>query len=137
MNSFTLTAVGNLAADPELLAKDNLLYTRFCLVANDYNGKDEKGSARAVVTSAWFVAFSNMAEAIALNARKGDQLMVTAQMRSASWVKQDEKHYGYSFIVQGFRFGAPGKAKREELATRQTEMAEQDEFALEPTEVAA
>ena len=57
MNSFTLSAVGNLARDPELIAKRDLTYTRFCLVGNDYAGKDEQGAAREVVTSLWFVAF--------------------------------------------------------------------------------
>jgi len=32
MNSFTLTAVGNLAKNPELTAKGEIMYTRFCLV---------------------------------------------------------------------------------------------------------
>jgi hypothetical protein len=26
--------------------------------------------------------------------------------------KQGDKHYDHSFVVQGFRFGAPGGAKR-------------------------
>jgi len=57
MNSFKLTAVGNLARNPELVAKSDTLYTRFCLVGNDYAGRDEEGAAREVVTSLWFVAF--------------------------------------------------------------------------------
>jgi single-strand DNA-binding protein len=55
MNSFTLTAVGNLARNPELVAKSETMYTRFCLVGNDYVGKDDEGAAREVVTSLWFV----------------------------------------------------------------------------------
>jgi hypothetical protein len=35
MNSFTVTAVGNLAKDPELAVKGGTTYTRFCLVGND------------------------------------------------------------------------------------------------------
>ena len=115
MNSFTLTAVGNLARNPELVAKNGSSYTRFCLVGNDYAGKDEEGAAREVVTSLWFVAFGAMGEALARNARKGDQLIVEARVRASNWTdKQGEKQYDHSFIVDGFRFGAPGKAKREE-----------------------
>jgi single-strand DNA-binding protein len=55
MNSFTLTAVGNLARNPELVAKGETMYTRLCLVGNDYAGRDDEGGAREVVTSLWFV----------------------------------------------------------------------------------
>jgi hypothetical protein len=40
MNSFTVTAVGNLAKNPELAVNGYTTYTRFCLVGNDYAGKD-------------------------------------------------------------------------------------------------
>jgi single-strand DNA-binding protein len=120
MNSFTVTAVGNLAKNPELTVKGDTTYTRFCLVGNDYGGKDEQGNVREVVTSLWFVAFESMGEAIAKNARKGDQIILQAQIRSNNWTdKEGEKQYDYSFVVQNFRFGAPGKAKREELARRE------------------
>jgi single-strand DNA-binding protein len=128
MNSFNLTAVGNLAKNPELAVKGDTTYTRFCLVGNDYAGKDEHGNAREVTTSLWFVAFESLGEAIAKNARKGDQLIVQAQIRSNNWTDKDgEKQYDYSFVVQNFRFGAPGRAKREELARRE----ERDIGALE------
>ena len=131
MNSFTVTAVGNLAKDPELAAKGDITYTRICLVGNDYAGKDEQGNAREAVTSLWFVAFENLGEAIAKNARKGDQLILQAQIRSNIWTDKDgEKQYDHSFVVKNFRFGAPGKAKREELAARR-EAVDMDEFEAE------
>jgi single-strand DNA-binding protein len=122
MNSFTVTAVGNLAKNPELAVKGDTTYTRICLVGNDYAGKDEQGNPREAVTSLWFVAFENLGEAIANNARKGDQLILQAQIRSNNWTdKEGEKQYDYSFVVQNFRFGAPGKIKREELAAMRDE----------------
>jgi single-strand DNA-binding protein len=122
MNSFTLTAVGNLAKNPELTVKGDTSYTRFCLVGNDYAGKDEDGNPREAVTSLWFVAFEALGEAIARNALKGDQLVLQAQVRSNNWTdREGEKQYDYSFVVQSFKFGAPGKAKREELAARRDE----------------
>ena len=116
MNSFTLMAVGNLARNPEAVAKGDVTYTKFRLIGNDYGGKDEKGAPREIVTSLWFVAFGPMGERLVRNARKGDQLIIEAQVRANNWTdKQGEKQYDYDFIVQGFRFGAPGKAKREEF----------------------
>jgi single-strand DNA-binding protein len=120
MHSFNVTAVGNLARDPEINVKGDTTCTRICLVGNDYAGKDEQGNAREAVTSLNLVAFDGLGEAIAKNARIGDQLIVEAQIRSNNWTDKDgEKRYDHSFVVQGFRFGAPGKAKREELARRE------------------
>jgi single-strand DNA-binding protein len=124
MYSFALTAIGNLARDPEPAVKDDTTYTRFCLVGNDYAGKDEDGNNREVTTALWFVAFEGLGEVIAKNVRKGDQLIVEAQVRSRNWTDKDgEKQFDHSFIVQGFRFGAPGKLKREELARREGQEA--------------
>jgi len=122
MNSFTVTAVGNLAKNPELVAKGDTAYTRFCLIGNDYAGKDDDGAAREVTTSLWFVAFGPLGEAIAHNSRKGDQLVLEARIRASNWTdQQGERQYDYSFIVEGFRFGAPGRVKREEFEQRREE----------------
>jgi single-strand DNA-binding protein len=122
MNSFNVTAVGNLAKNPELATKGDTTYTRICLVGNDYAGKDDQGNAREAVTSLWFVAFDSLGEAIAKNALKGDQLIVQAHIRSNNWTDKDGgKQYDYSFVIENFRFGAPGRAKREELAARRDE----------------
>jgi single-stranded DNA-binding protein len=101
MNSFTLTAVGNLARNPEFVAKNDISYARFCLVGNDYAGKAEGGAAREITTSIWFVAFGAMGEALARNGRKGDQLVVQARVRANNWTdKQGEKQYDHSFVVE-------------------------------------
>jgi single-strand DNA-binding protein len=122
MNSFTVTAIGNLAKNPELSVKGDTTYTKLCLVGNDYAGKDEDGNAREVTTSLWFVAFESLGEVLAKNARKGDQLIIEAQIRANNWTDRDgEKQYDHSYIVQAFKFGAPGKIKREELAARRDE----------------
>lgn len=136
MNSFNLTAIGQLARDPEMLSKDETLYTRFCLIATDYGGKDREGAVRDVVTSVWFVAFGPLGEAIAVNARKGDQLIVNAQLRANNWVDANgEKQYGYSYIAQGFRFGAPGRATREVFGNRAAAPTEQTEPTPESMEI--
>jgi single-strand DNA-binding protein len=125
MNSFTVTAVGNLARDPESAVKGDTTYTRICLVGNDYAGKDDQGNARETATSLWFVAFESIGEAIAKNTRKGDQLILQAHIRANNWTdKEGEKQYDHSFIIQNFRFGAPGKIRREELAARRDEREE-------------
>jgi single-strand DNA-binding protein len=122
MNSFTLTAVGNLARNPEAVAKGDITYTRFCLIGTDYAGKDDEGAPREIVTSLWFVAFGALGESVVRNARKGDQLIVEARVRANNWTdKQGGKQYDLDFVVQGFRFGAPGKIKREERDARRGE----------------
>jgi len=119
MNCFTLTAVGHMARNPEVVAKGDVAYTRFCLIGNDYAGKDDEGAAREITTSLWFVAFGAIGDSIAQHSRKGDQMIVEARVRSSNWTdKQGEKQYDHSFVVQGFKFGAPGKAKREERDSR-------------------
>jgi len=125
MNSFTLTAVGNLARNPEAVAKGDVTFTRFCLVGNDYAGKDDEGAPREIVTTLWFVAFGALAESLVRGARKGDQLFVEARVRSNNWTdKQGEKQYDLDFVVQGFRYGAPGKIKREERRSHRPEDAQ-------------
>jgi single-strand DNA-binding protein len=112
MDSFRLTAVGNLAKAPELTKTKKATYVKFALIGNDWAGKDKD----EVQTTIFFVAFGPIAEAIEKNARIGDQLIVDACVRANNYKDEDgELQYGYSFIVQGFRFGAPGKAKREEF----------------------
>lgn len=125
MNSFTLTAVGQMARNPEVVTKGDGACTRFCLIGNDYAGKDDEGMAREVTTSLWFSAFGAIGDAIAQHARKGDQLIVEARVRPNNWTdKQGEKQYDLTFIVQGFRFGAPGKVKREEFSGRREQTSE-------------
>ena len=113
MNSFTLTAIGQLADAPETGGEGERRFTKFALIGNDYNGAGKPD----IATTVFFVAFNGMGDAIANNCRKGDQLIIEAQMRSNNWVdNNDRRHYDYSYIVQGFKFGAPGKIKRQELA---------------------
>jgi single-stranded DNA-binding protein len=122
MNSFTLTAIGNLARDPETTLKGDTTYTRFGLVGNDFAGKDDQGNPREITTSIWFVAFDRMGEVISKNARKGDQLIIEAQVRSNQWTdKEGEKQYELSYVVQGFRFGAPGRSTRDAFAAQEAE----------------
>jgi single-strand DNA-binding protein len=120
MHSFNLIAVGNLAKSPELNVKGETTFTRFCLVGNDYAGKDDEGNSREFVTSIWFVAFGSLGEAIAKNVRKGDQLIVQGHIRADNWTDNEgEMQYDHSFVADTFRFGAPGKVKRDELARRE------------------
>jgi single-strand DNA-binding protein len=120
MNCFTVIAIGNLARNPELVAKGDTLYTQICLVGNGYAGRDEEGAAREVITSLWFVAFGALGEAIAKNTRKVAQLFLEARVRANNWTdKLGEKRYDHSFIIEGFRFGAPGPARREENQHRE------------------
>lgn len=117
MNSFTLTAIGNLARNPEMVMKGEHSCVRFCLIGNDYAGRDEEGGEREIATSVWFIAFGAIGEAIVRNVHRGDQLIVEAQVRADHWVdRQGERRRNHSYVVRGFRFGARGKVTREALA---------------------
>jgi single-strand DNA-binding protein len=109
MNSFHLTAIGRLAEDPKTGTNGDV---RFALIGDDYAGKGRE----PVTTTVYFVAFDSVGEAIATHARRGDQLIVDAQLRANNYEKKGKIVYDYSYIVQGFKFGAPGKAKRQALA---------------------
>jgi single-strand DNA-binding protein len=122
MNSFKVFAIGNLARNPEVVTKAEKTLTRFCLVGNDFAGRDDEGNAREAVTSVWFTAFNGAGEAIAKYARKGDQLIVEAHVRANIWTdKQGEKQYDHSYIVDGFRFGQKGRVSREEQERHEEE----------------
>jgi single-stranded DNA-binding protein len=110
MNSFTFVGIGNLARNPEILTKGEVSYARFCLVGADYAEPDDgAGHSREVFNSVWFFAFNEIADRIAIYARKGDQLIVTARIRSYGWIdREGESCNGTVFIVTGFRFGARG-----------------------------
>ena len=115
MNSFTFIGIGNLARNPEVSAKGDVAYVRFCLIGEDFAEADEHvAHARKIVNSVWFLAFDELADRIATHARKGDQLVVTARVRSHVWTdKAGEQRCCAVFIVTGLRFGAkydPGSA---------------------------
>ncbi len=109
MNSFTVTAVGTLLSDPKVGQTGDASFTTFCLVGTDYIGSQEHGTARKHVTRVSFVAFGRDGELLARDARKGDQLFVKARLSSKNSTESSESGCEYSLVVQGFRFGAPGR----------------------------
>jgi single-strand DNA-binding protein len=70
-----------------------------------------------VKTQIFFVAFGKIAEALAEHVRKGDQLIVQASVEANNYERKGETVYDYSYVIDSFKFGAPGKIKREELAS--------------------
>ena len=53
MNSFTLVGVGNLARNPEITAKGDVAFVRFCLFGFDFaDSDDEVDRSREVVATA-------------------------------------------------------------------------------------
>jgi single-strand DNA-binding protein len=117
MRSFRLFAVGRLGRDPELVNTGKNTYTRFCLLGNDYGGKDDQGEAREIVTSVWFTLWGSAAEALAHECQIGDQVIVEGHLIANNFVDDEgNKRYTYNFIAQSFRRGAPGRATRESLS---------------------
>jgi single-strand DNA-binding protein len=119
MNSFRLTAVGILARNPELTTKGDITFARFCLIGNDYADEGEKDGPREFVTSLWFIAFGKIAESIARQSRKGDQLILEARIVANNWIDKDgERQRGHTFIVTGFLFGATSRGHESPIACR-------------------
>jgi single-strand DNA-binding protein len=116
---------GRLAKAPALTGSGDRAYTRFTLIRNEYAGKDDQGESMERQVSLQFTAFRGMAEAIAKNFMKGDQMIVTARVENNNYPDKEsgEIIYGTSFILESFDYGAPGPAKRAELAKRQPEEA--------------
>ncbi len=121
MNSFKLTAIGRLARNPEWVQKGDVTFTRFCLVGCDTVSASEPGGPREAATSLWFVAFSEIATAIASHVRKGDQLILEAKVVAHQWTdSQGDKQHGHTFIVTGFIFGIQHGGNSSPVAHRQT-----------------
>lgn len=115
MNKFWF--VGHVAAAPVL---SNHGDTKFTLIRNEYAGKDEgSGEARERQVSIQFTAFGPRGEAIAKHVMKGDQLSVEARLENNNF-KDGEgvERFGFNFVVKDFEYGAPGQAKRRQLAER-------------------
>jgi single-stranded DNA-binding protein len=103
MSSFSVTAIGHLARNPEVLVAPEGIYCRFCLTSDDCTEDDEQGRFTVIVQSIWFVATHMIGASIADFARKGDQLFVEGKIRKHHWTaKGNEEH---TFVVTGFRFG--------------------------------
>jgi single-strand DNA-binding protein len=106
--------VGNLAKSPTRVNGEQAI-TKFTLISNEYAGKNEDGTIRERTVSIQFTAFRWIAEAIAQNAMKGDQMIVIFRIENNHYEKNGMEVYGYNFIVDEFTLGAPGKEKREHL----------------------
>ncbi len=107
MNGFTLIGVGTLARDPEILLKREIPFVRFCLVGQDYAETNKVGHPRELITNAWFIAFDHIADDIARNSRKGDQLIVEARIYHGYHMEtRVASKCATLFLVTGFRYGA-------------------------------
>lgn len=110
---------GRVASAPVLSNHGDTKVTKFTLIRNEYAGKDDGGDRRERSVSIQFTAFGQRGEAIAKHAMKGDQLIVMARLSNNNFTDGDGvERYGYNFVVEDFTFGAPGEAKRAQLAAR-------------------
>ncbi|CAE6850767.1 Single-stranded DNA-binding protein [Paraburkholderia aspalathi] len=118
MNKLFFT--GRVAAAPILTNHGETKVTKFTLIRNEYAGRDEgSGESKERQVSIQFTAFGSRGEAIAKNVLKGDQLIVEARLSNNDFTDgEGVERYGFNFVVADFEFGAPGEAKREQLAKR-------------------
>ena len=118
MNTFLF--VGRLAGSVDVrYSAAGTPVAKFTLISNEYAGKDEQGAPKERTTSIAFVAFGGKAEAIGKHCHKGDQLILDARVENHHYTDNDGvERYGFNFVVEGFDFGAPGAATREQLSGR-------------------
>lgn len=108
---------GRVASAPTKTGNGDKAVTKFTLIDNAYAGRDENDQAKTEPVSIQFTAFRAKADAIHENVRTGDQLIVSYHIRNNNYQPSEgDMVYGYSFIVDEFEFGAPGKATRDHLA---------------------
>lgn len=122
--------VGNLAKAPTLSGSGDRAVCRFTLIENEYAGRDAEGNAKQRTTSLEFVAFRGKAEAIAKSAMKGDQIIITYRIENNNYTPQgsNETRYGFNFIAEEFKFGAPGPEKRAQWANRGNQQPTHDDY---------
>lgn len=106
---------GHLAATPELRGSGEKRVCRFTLIDNEYAGKDDDNQPKFRKVSVQFAAFGHEAQRIHEHCRKGDQLIVTWQLRNNNFQHEGETVYSYDFNVREVEFGAPGPEKRAEF----------------------
>jgi single-strand DNA-binding protein len=123
MNHFHFT--GRVAKAVTLSGQGDRAVAKFTLIRNQYAGKDEGGETLEKTVAVQFTAFRKKAEALAKNVFKGDQLIIVARVENNNYTDKDGvDQYDFNFVVDDFDFGAPGEAKRAELASRQREGAQ-------------
>lgn len=108
--------IGSVAKAPTLRDGGKTPVCHFTLIQNEYAGKDEGGEDKERKVAIPFTAFSGIGKSIAEHAMVGDQLIVQYRLANNNHEQAGQMEYGYSFVVEGFNFGAPGKLKREKLA---------------------
>lgn len=118
MNHFHFT--GRHAKAVTLQGTGDSAVAKFTLIRNQYAGKDKAtGESLEREVAIQFTAFGGKAEAIARNFLKGDQMAVVARVENNNYTDSDQvERYGFNFVVDEFEFGAPGEAKRNQLAAR-------------------
>lgn len=111
--------IGRVAAEPKVHGTGDNAACKFTLLESAYAGTDKQtGEKRERTTAIQFTAFGKIGEAIDTNVRTGDQLIVNYRIENNNYQKENnETVYSFNFVIEAFEFGAPGKIKREELAS--------------------
>jgi single-strand DNA-binding protein len=114
MDGFMITGAGFLGATPKLESKGTDRWVNLALMRDDFAGVGKPKSQ----TTLYVTAFGDQASVLAGTCRKGDQLLIRAEVRQSNYVDGDTGAtvYRHSYILRSFEFGAPGKEKRAEFA---------------------
>ncbi|ANZ17472.1 single-stranded DNA-binding protein [Streptomyces noursei] len=116
----TITATGNLAADPELRSTANgTAVATFTVACND-NRKNDRGEWEQVGTT-WLrcTAWQQRAELVAEQLTKGDTVTITGRLKQDDYEKDGAKHTAYQVdVIEVARPIRPGGSRRSGAAGR-------------------
>ena len=86
---------------------------------DDYNRRRDMSATPEPVAVNRSGGKNAKAKAINEHVFVGDQLMIEYRLANNDRELEGQTEYGFSFILDDFDFGAPGKIKREKLAQTQ------------------
>jgi single-strand DNA-binding protein len=93
--STSITIVGNLAKDPEIIAKDNGFRLAKLTVMTSKSKKNADGTWSNEGTTAWScTAFEKLADNIQSSLKKGDPVIVIGEVAYNSWTDKEGKPAG-------------------------------------------
>lgn len=106
--SNSVTLIGNLGQDPELLTTDaGLKICSFNLATNE-NWRDKDGQRQTRTDWHTVKAFGKQAETLAQYLRKGSKVAVSGSLRYGRWIdKHDQVRTSAEVVVNGFTFLSP------------------------------
>ena len=122
MNINRIIISGNLIANPTLRKTSSGTPVASATIANNEFFNDTDGQRQQVTTFADVTVWGKSGENFAALAKKGQEIIVEAQLRRNDWESEDgQKHFKHFLKVNNWQF--TGKQSKESLQTAVTPKA--------------